>query len=115
MSSTWPAEEAPGEVRGFQLEPNSVEFTYEAHTPGILVLTDSYDAGWKAEVNGEPAEVLQVNGVFRGVRIESPGEYIVRFLYEPPYWKLSLILAGIGLLGLTALSLASFFPRRVAK
>ncbi|MEK7539812.1 MAG: YfhO family protein [Patescibacteria group bacterium] len=115
MASDWPPEQAVGEVEAFTLEPNEVSFTYSAQTAGILVLTDAYDEGWEAEVNGKPAEVLQVDGVFRGVRIDQAGEYTVRFWYRPAYWNINLLLAGAGLVLVVSLTTASFFPRRVAK
>lgn len=115
VASDWPVDQEPGEVKNFVLEPNEVRFNYAAQTGGILVLTDSYAEGWQVEVNGQPAQLLRVDGVFRGVKIDQAGEYSVRFWFRPPYWNISLGLALAGLLILMGFTTASFFPRRVAK
>src|SRR5262249_53449825 len=80
---------------------------YNARLPGVLTLVDSYSDGWHAQVNGREAPVIRVDGVFRGVRIETPGEVEVRFWYRPPRWNLSLALCGLGLLLLSVSALAS--------
>jgi hypothetical protein len=49
---------------------------------GYLVLLDSYAAGWRATVDGEPATIVRANGLFRGVHLP-PGHHFVEFLYRP--------------------------------
>lgn len=98
LASSWPPERPPGQLREFRLSPNEVQASFEAHTPGILTLTDSYSPGWRATLNGQEVPVLLVDGVFRGLRLENPGAYEVRFWYRPPYWNISLGLAGLGML-----------------
>jgi hypothetical protein len=52
--------------------------------PGLLMVADTWEAGWNAYVDGSKAEILKVNGAFRGVIIgEDTAE--VRFQYEPDY------------------------------
>lgn len=73
-----------------------------AEEPGLLVLGDQYQSGWQVQVDGQPAEVVAVNLVWRGVRL-TPGEHTVVFSYVPlPYW-IGLGISGLGvacLLGL---------------
>ncbi|MCR9104284.1 MAG: YfhO family protein [Gammaproteobacteria bacterium] len=73
---------------------------------GLLVLTDSYYPNWQASVDGEPAEIIPVNHLFRGVQIE-PGDRQVVFSYQPLsfYWG-----AGFSLI---ALAFLLIFPRVV--
>jgi len=104
LLTIWPETQAPGELLGFELTPNTVAIRYQAKTAGILTLTDSYAEGWRVTVNGQEVPVLRVDGVFRGVRIEEPGIYEVQFWYRPPYWSLSLSMAIVGGLLLTAAS-----------
>jgi hypothetical protein len=105
VESTWPQDTPTGKLISFRLGPNDVWMTYQADTAGILTLTDSYAEGWHAELNGREVPVLRVDGAFRGVRIEKPGTYDLHFRYRPPYWNLSLGLAGIGLLLITGATL----------
>ncbi|MBI3796724.1 MAG: YfhO family protein, partial [Deltaproteobacteria bacterium] len=105
MATTWPEAQPPGELLSFSLAPNSVKVQYQARTPGILTLTDSYAEGWRATLNGREVPVLRVDGVFRGIRIEEPGTQEVQFWYRPPYWTLSLGMAGVGFLMVIGASL----------
>ena len=49
---------------------------------GYLVLLDSYAAGWRATVDGQPAEVVRANGIFRSVHLAA-GTHFVEFFYQP--------------------------------
>jgi uncharacterized membrane protein YfhO len=82
----------------FHIDPNDVRATFEAYTPGILTLTDSYSPGWQASLNGQEVPILLVDGVFRGVRLDKPGTYKLHYFYRPPYWYLSVVLATFGCL-----------------
>jgi len=97
-----PAQPA-GTLREFHLSPNEVRIKYNANLPGVLTVVDSFSDGWHAQANGREVPVIRVDGVFRGVRIETPGEVDVRFWYRPPHWNLSLLLCGSGLLLLSTL------------
>jgi len=109
MTSLWPEAQEPGKLLAFALEPNAVRIQYEAHTPGILTLTDSYAEGWHVILNGQEAPVLRVNGTFRGVRLEQAGKYEVHFWYRPPHWSLSVGLAVVGGLLLGWVSIVPLF------
>jgi hypothetical protein len=65
--------------------------------PALLVLSDSYYPGWRATVDGRPAEIKAVNGLFRGV-VTPAGKHDVVFTFEPTGWRSGLILAAAGAL-----------------
>jgi uncharacterized membrane protein YfhO len=48
----------------------------------MLVVSDAWDPGWKATVDGHDAKVERVNYVMRGVRVQ-PGAHRVEFRYRP--------------------------------
>jgi Bacterial membrane protein YfhO len=55
--------------------------------PCDLVIARSYDPGWSARINGEPAaRVLPVDGGYQGVRIAGSGIDRVVLEYRPPGW-----------------------------
>lgn len=73
--------------------PNRVVLRATLEGEGYLVLTDSFDAGWVAEVDGSPAPIYRANYAFRAVRLR-PGDHQVEFLFRP--WG---VLVGLGLTG----------------
>ena len=73
---------------------------------GFLVLHDSYFPGWEATVDGQPAEIVRANYLFRAVALV-PGKHRVEFTYRPASLK-----AGIALSGISGLLLLLILVRR---
>ncbi|HOT50236.1 MAG TPA: YfhO family protein, partial [Candidatus Hydrogenedentes bacterium] len=69
--------------------------------PGIVVLADTYDPGWKATMDGTPCPILRANGLFRGVAAPA-GSHEIVFSYRPwPFFTgAALSLGALGLLAL---------------
>lgn len=71
------------------------------HTPGLLVLADAWDAGWKAVAGARELPVLRTNFLLRGVKLPA-GDSTVEFRYEPAsyqwglrlFWASAVLLAG---------------------
>ena len=76
---------------------DEVALSLEAPRPGWVVLTDAWDPGWSARVNGESSAVRRANGDQRAVRVPE-GRLDVRFRYRPRGFAASALL-----------SLAAFF------
>jgi uncharacterized membrane protein YfhO len=53
---------------------------------GIVRVLESFDPGWRAEIEGKPAEVLAADDTFLGVALPAggSGERVVRFTYHTP-------------------------------
>ena len=83
----------PAEVQITHYEPERVEVQARTSADGILVLTDGYDPGWQARLDGQPVKTYVANHVFRAVALPA-GEHQVTFLYDPPAFKIG---AGISL------------------
>jgi hypothetical protein len=72
---------------------------------GYLVVTDAWYPGWRAEVDGEAAEVKRAYGLFRSVRLEA-GQHLVRLRYVPRSLQIGALLTLLGL----AMALAAVAP-----
>jgi hypothetical protein len=83
----------------------------QAPAPGLLFLSDINFPGWKAQINGKPAEILNADGLFRAVVIPAAGDYDVRMSYWPTHLTAALIISAIGWAGVLG-SLAWCYGRR---
>jgi hypothetical protein len=74
--------------------PTRVTVSVHMETPGLLVLADLWDNGWRAYVNGQPVPILRADHVLRGVIVPA-GATTVEFRYEPRSLKVGLCLSGL--------------------
>jgi hypothetical protein len=77
--------------------PTRVEISAVTDTPQFLFLSDTFDAGWTATVNGNPARVYKANFAFRGVPVPK-GKSTVVFTYQPKSFQTGLAISILGLL-----------------
>ncbi len=81
-----PLAEAPGFHGGARVadfRPDRVRLSAETSAPGFVVLLDTYDRGWRATVDGRPAEVLRANLTFRAIRVAA-GQHSIEMVYRQP-------------------------------
>ncbi|GBD16169.1 hypothetical protein HRbin26_01064 [bacterium HR26] len=75
--------------------------------PAFVVLADTYYPGWRASVDGEPAQLYRADHAFRAVWVPA-GEHEVEFRFVPTTLRLGAVVSGLALLataGLLALGL----------
>ncbi len=82
--------------------PDRILIETDLDKPGYVVLTDSYDAGWRASVDGRPAPVLRANIAFRAVPVPA-GRHEVEQVYRPPAVLVGVLVSALA--GLVALGL----------
>jgi hypothetical protein len=75
-----------------------------AEGPGFLVVTEGFDPGWKATVDGSRAPLTRANAVHMGV-VLGPGTHRVELVHRPRGLFAGLFLAGLGVLALVALGI----------
>ena len=78
-------------------EPERVVVHVDIQSPAFLVLTDTYDAGWRVWVDGREAPLLRADYAFRAVAL-GPGSHKVKFLYRPLLFRAGLVLSIVALL-----------------
>ena len=76
----------------------------EAEREELLFVSLPLDEGWRAEVNGEPAEILRADYGFQAVRVPAGASHVV-FAYRTPWMKEGLVCSLAGLLLFSGLCL----------
>lgn len=76
-------------------QPDRVELAVTSPTPATLVLTDLAYRGWRVRVDGQPADSLDIDGLFRGVDVPA-GRHQIVWTYQPRSLRAGLILSLIG-------------------
>ncbi|MGH7964735.1 MAG: YfhO family protein, partial [Candidatus Binatia bacterium] len=101
-----PQEPCADRVEITRYEPQHVHVQVDLCKAGVIVLTDTYYAGWKVYVDGVEQRIYRTNYLFRGVYSER-GRHEVRFVYDPLSYK-----AGLALSAASALICLLLFARR---
>ncbi|TAK26196.1 MAG: hypothetical protein EPO26_00555 [Chloroflexota bacterium] len=68
------------------------------HSGGYVVVAESWYPGWRATVDGRPADVVRSNFLFLGVRV-GPEDRQVELRFIPTDWAWSIALATVGVVG----------------
>ncbi len=91
-----------GTVKILSYKSNSVILKTESESPKLLFLSDVYDNGWKAYIDGRQAPIYRADYVFRSVAVPS-GIHTISFFYRPLGYTAGVILSIIGLLSMFSL------------
>jgi hypothetical protein len=95
---------APDRVAISYRNLQSLAIDAEMACAGVVVLADNAFPGWRATVDGAPAEIVTVDVALRGVALPA-GKHRIEMEYRPAsaLWGLILTLAGLALAGALAL------------
>jgi hypothetical protein len=96
----------------YHLSVNSTEFDVHAPTAGVVCLTEGQAKDFTATANNESKPILTVNRAFKGIYLDKPGDYHVKFTYRPRHWRLSCTFFLISISAVLALATADFIRRR---
>jgi hypothetical protein len=83
-------------VTGYFENPSQVWVNVEMACQGLLIVSDNWYPGWRAEVDGRPTEIWRVNTVIRGVVVNA-GRHTVAMRYRPlsVYFGFAFTLLGL--------------------
>jgi hypothetical protein len=101
----------PGDARIVRDGTGEVVIAVDARRDALLVLNDQHAPGWRATVDGRPAEILCANYLARGVWVPA-GRHEVAFRYRTP--GLAAGLAAVAALVLATAGWAVIRRRRAA-
>ncbi len=78
-----PATAVEARLDPIQWRPDRIELGVRLSQPGFVVLTETFDPGWHAKVDGRPVGVLRANLAFRAIPMPA-GEHRLTMRYVPP-------------------------------
>jgi hypothetical protein len=91
----------PGQAELVAERPGRMAIEVHCESPQLLVVSESYHAGWQCMVNNAPRPLLRINGDFLGCVVQ-PGDETVILEFHPASLARGWLamFAGLGLLGL---------------
>jgi hypothetical protein len=92
--------------------PTRITIQADMHKPGLIVLADRWDAGWRAFVEGNETPIVRTNYLLRGVAAPA-GRSTIVFSYEPRSFHSSLRWAGAALAVALLWLVSASRPRRL--
>ncbi|MEW6270959.1 MAG: YfhO family protein [Thermodesulfobacteriota bacterium] len=93
--------------------PERVEIEATLAAPGLLVLTDTWYPGWRAEVDGGERPILRADYAFRAVALPA-GTHRVVFRYQPASLRIGAAISAAALVAMVAVVAAGRSRRRRA-
>jgi hypothetical protein len=75
---------------------NTMSLRVNAEREGWLVVTESWEKGWHATLDGTPVPVIPGNYAFRAIRVPA-GEHVVNMAYEPGSYVTGKWITGVTL------------------
>jgi hypothetical protein len=70
--------------------PNSVTISVTSDVPKMLFVSDTFDRGWNATIDGEKTEIYRANYTFRAIAVPA-GRHIIRQYYFPLSLKAGIL------------------------
>jgi hypothetical protein len=95
-------EECQGTATLVSETPTHLELALAMQTSGLVVLTDTWDPGWEARVDGRAVPILRANHALRGVLVGAEARTL-EFRYAPVSLARGLLLAALGVAGFVLL------------
>jgi len=103
-----PADATADEVTVERYEPDRIQLTASTDASGLLMLSEIYDPGWKAYVDGDQVDLYVADHALRAVPLP-PGQHEIELRYEPRSLQVGLAISGftsLGVLGIWLMALA---------
>ncbi len=101
-----PKDITDGHILLLEYAPDKLKYEFVSNYEQLVVFSEIWygpNKGWKAFIDGQPAELIRVNYLLRGLRVPA-GDHTIEMVFEPDaYYKgvmVSRIFSAIILLGL---------------
>lgn len=77
-------------------EADSIKLSANMASDGLLMLSEIYDPGWKATVDGHSAPIYQADGAFRAISVPA-GEHTITLEYKPRSLEYGAVFSALSL------------------
>jgi hypothetical protein len=102
------AQVSPANVKYDRVSPDQIVVQFTAPADGYLRVLESFDPGWRATLDGQPAKISPANHMFMAVRAAA-GEHTLQLDYSTPGKIIGALVSMVGIA--TAIMLAWFSSR----
>jgi hypothetical protein len=100
-----------GRVTRTRWGTGAVGVDVDARRAGLLVISQAWFPGWRAEVDGKPSPVVRTDGLVTGVPVAA-GRHRVELRYRPPGFRAGVVISLVTLVALIAAALGGWLARR---
>jgi uncharacterized membrane protein YfhO len=83
--------------------PEGIELEVDAATPATVVVLQSYDPDWGAQLDGRDVAVHPADVLFQGVQVPR-GRHLLSLRYRPAAVRAGVLASAIGAVGCAALA-----------
>jgi hypothetical protein len=99
FESISPLSKSINSIKLLSYKPNTVTFQTNTSSKQLLYLSDTYDYGWQANIDGKSTPIYRANYAFRAIVVPA-GTHDVIFTYQPSSftWGVRLFYLGIGMM-----------------
>ena len=101
-------------LHNVSLETNRFSGEINLDSSKFLLVPVAHSNGWKATVDGKPAEIYRAQKLFMGIQVPK-GKHIIQFKYETPLLKWGFLISILGQLILLAIILQNFLTFKKMK
>lgn len=84
-------------IEVISFNPNEIVANVYADRDGFLYYSDNFDKAWRVFIDGREGKIYKTNLSFKSV-IVNKGNHIVRFIYDPKLYKITLFCYFAGIL-----------------
>lgn len=104
--ASWSPIEATAKIDYRRIDADTIECDVVAPTSGFLRIIESFDPGWRATIDDQPAQVWPAQDALLAVRTER-GQYRIRFTYHTPGARAGVVMSCISLALLAMLAIVA--------
>ena len=103
-----------GHIVSIERSPTTVRIVAEAPRNGLLVVADAYWEGWRARIDGQPADLLLADGLLRAVHWPA-GRHTLEMVYDPVEVRIGGVVSAGSALLLAGMAVGLSMRKRIAR